>query len=275
MKYDCYPRFLRSPIYRECVQALQHNEAPPISELTLNDPDLNIDYDFGDGDTDSLNRNLALKKSESDAGERRRRSLLPWPKKDRSKSKVCHFGFPGKIHISYGFFFFSCFLFCNSRTEANLITGRRPRKRIDRVVPVVVPIRRRKTLQTMKTTTSSEPHPGIQWLQSSVTGLSTFRTRPVQFRWSKSSFRIYRQPSSLPDRGKVSSNSWANCSIGVVCGSTLSNCTTATVPWQSNWNETLLSSAEWKSDLSQESSSISYYSSRVNRWWSVVSLGGS
>lgn len=89
MKYDCYPRFLRSPIYRECVQALQHNEQPPISELTLNDPDLNVDFDCGDGDNGSLNRNSALKKSESDAGERRRRSLLPWPKKDRSKSKVC------------------------------------------------------------------------------------------------------------------------------------------------------------------------------------------
>jgi hypothetical protein len=67
---------------------MQQNEQPPIAELTLNDPDLNIDYDFGDGDSDSL-RNLALKKSGSDAGERRRRSLLPWPKKDRSKSKVC------------------------------------------------------------------------------------------------------------------------------------------------------------------------------------------
>lgn len=90
MKYDCYPRFLRSPIYRDCVQALQSNEAPPISELTLNDPDLNVDYGYGDGDTDSLNRNMALKKSGSDAGERRRRSLLPWSKKDRSKSKVKH-----------------------------------------------------------------------------------------------------------------------------------------------------------------------------------------
>lgn len=88
MKYDCYPRFLRSPYFRECLQAMQQNEQPPIAELTLNDPDLNIDYDFGDGDSDSL-RNLALKKSGSDAGERRRRSLLPWPKKDRSKSKVC------------------------------------------------------------------------------------------------------------------------------------------------------------------------------------------
>ncbi|KAI9564636.1 hypothetical protein GHT06_008377 [Daphnia sinensis] len=86
MKYDCYPRFLRSPLYRECVQALQQNEQPPIAALTLNDPDLNVDYDFGDNDSDST-RNLALKKSGSDAGERRRRSLLPWPKKDRSKSK--------------------------------------------------------------------------------------------------------------------------------------------------------------------------------------------
>ena len=88
MKYDCYPRFLRSVIYRQCVAALQNNEAPPIPELTLNDPDLNIDHSLGDDDQDNINRNLVLKKSESDAGERRRRSLLPWPKKDRSKSKV-------------------------------------------------------------------------------------------------------------------------------------------------------------------------------------------
>lgn len=87
MKYDCYPRFLRSAIYRECMEAVENNQAPPISESVLNDPDLNVDYDTADGDGDTLNRN-ALKKSESDAGERRRRSLLPWPKKDRSKSKV-------------------------------------------------------------------------------------------------------------------------------------------------------------------------------------------
>ena len=90
MKYDCYPRFLRSVIYRQCVTALENDELPSIPEVTLNDPDLNIDYVVGDpDDPNSLNYNLmALKKSESDAGERRRRSLLPWPKKDRSKSKV-------------------------------------------------------------------------------------------------------------------------------------------------------------------------------------------
>lgn len=90
MKYDCYPRFLRSLIYRQCVQALENQQPLPVPESTLQDPDLNVDYEMnggGDGDGDSLSRNLALKKSESDAGERRRRSLLPWPKKDRSKSK--------------------------------------------------------------------------------------------------------------------------------------------------------------------------------------------
>ena len=89
MKYDCYPRFLRSVIFRQCVQALQSHQPPPIPEVTLNDPDLNIDHDLGEEDED-LDHNL-LKKSESDAGERRRRSLLPWPKKDRSKSKVGFF----------------------------------------------------------------------------------------------------------------------------------------------------------------------------------------
>lgn len=90
MKYDCYPRFLRSLIYRQCVAALENDELPPIPEVTLNDPDLNIDWAGGDpDDPNSLNYNLmVLKKSGSDAGERRRRSLLPWPKKDRSKSKV-------------------------------------------------------------------------------------------------------------------------------------------------------------------------------------------
>lgn len=90
MKYDCYPRFLRSTIYRQCVEALQNQQTPPIGEATLHDPDLNIDWETnGEGDGDSVDRSLAaLKKSGSDAGERRRRSLLPWPKKDRSKSKV-------------------------------------------------------------------------------------------------------------------------------------------------------------------------------------------
>ena len=90
MKYDCYPRFLRSTIYRQCVEALKNQQTPPIGEATLHDPDLNIDWEtHGEGDGDSVDRSLAaLKKSGSDAGERRRRSLLPWPKKDRSKSKV-------------------------------------------------------------------------------------------------------------------------------------------------------------------------------------------
>lgn len=90
MKYDCYPRFLRSTIYRQCVEALQNQQTPPIGEATLHDVDLNIDNSTtADGEGDSTDRSLAaLKKSGSDAGERRRRSLLPWPKKDRSKSKV-------------------------------------------------------------------------------------------------------------------------------------------------------------------------------------------
>lgn len=104
MKYDCYPRFLRSLIYRQCVQALENDQPPPVPEPTLSDPDLNIHGNFAgaDGDGDSLDRNMPLKKSESDAGERRRRSLLPWPKKDRSKSKVgllvhCIFGWTGRV----------------------------------------------------------------------------------------------------------------------------------------------------------------------------------
>ena len=103
MKYDCYPRFLRSVIYRQCMEAIHDGQPLPIAEQTLNDPDLNIDYDLSDGDDSSLSRNSKLKKSESDAGERRRRSLLPWPRKDRSKSKVrlYSFFFISRIYFSH------------------------------------------------------------------------------------------------------------------------------------------------------------------------------
>jgi len=89
MKYDCFPRFLRSHIYRQCVQAVAAGQPLPIAESTLHDADLCLDGEAAsEGDDASLSRSLKLKKSESDAGERRRRSLLPWPRKDRSKSKV-------------------------------------------------------------------------------------------------------------------------------------------------------------------------------------------
>lgn len=245
MKYDCYPRFLRSPYFRECLQAMQQNEQPPIAELTLNDPDLNIDYDFGEGDSDSL-RNLALKKSGSDAGERRRRSLLPWPKKDRSKSKVCSLlfctvFFERQRCMTFSYLNFVC------RIALNLITERRPRRKIDRVVPVAAQTRKRRMRRTMKICSLREPHPRIRWHPNSVTRLSTSKTLPVLCRWSKSFFPTCLLQLLLPGQAKVFSNFSTNFWSVVAYASMLSSCLTATIPPLLSWNGTLLWSVAWKS----------------------------
>ncbi|XP_045461609.1 regulator of G-protein signaling loco isoform X2 [Harmonia axyridis] len=60
MKFDSYPRFLKSDVYKQClVNSTKTNGATPIK----------------------------LKKSLSNAEDRRRKSLLPWHRKSRSKSK--------------------------------------------------------------------------------------------------------------------------------------------------------------------------------------------
>ncbi|XP_044745843.1 regulator of G-protein signaling loco isoform X2 [Coccinella septempunctata] len=60
MKFDSYPRFLKSDVYKQClVNSTKPNGATPIK----------------------------LKKSLSNAEDRRRKSLLPWHRKSRSKSK--------------------------------------------------------------------------------------------------------------------------------------------------------------------------------------------
>ncbi|XP_076062150.1 regulator of G protein signaling family member locomotion defects isoform X7 [Oratosquilla oratoria] len=78
MKFDSYSRFLKSNLYKDCMACdLRGQPLPYPGDDTL-DPDLRISQD---------DSHIKLKKSKSDADERRRKSLLPWHRKDRSKSK--------------------------------------------------------------------------------------------------------------------------------------------------------------------------------------------
>ncbi|XP_056640653.1 regulator of G-protein signaling loco [Diorhabda sublineata] len=70
MKFDSYPRFLRSDIYRKCLT--NGEDKLPLDIRLLLQP---------------LSSPTKLKKSVSNAEDRRRKSLLPWHRKNRSKSK--------------------------------------------------------------------------------------------------------------------------------------------------------------------------------------------
>ncbi|KAF6216900.1 hypothetical protein GE061_001250 [Apolygus lucorum] len=75
MKFDSYSRFIKSDLYKECVvRVLAGKELPVLdshSELVLS----------------TTPQHTKLKKSRSDADERRRKSLLPWSRKTRAKSR--------------------------------------------------------------------------------------------------------------------------------------------------------------------------------------------
>ncbi|XP_018328425.1 regulator of G-protein signaling loco isoform X3 [Agrilus planipennis] len=70
MKFDSYPRFLKSDLYKQCLAG-------------------NADVNFDDGLLiyPTSVTPTKLKKSLSNAEDRRRKSLLPWHRKNRSKSK--------------------------------------------------------------------------------------------------------------------------------------------------------------------------------------------
>ncbi|XP_008554044.1 regulator of G-protein signaling loco isoform X1 [Microplitis demolitor] len=70
MKFDSYPRFLRSDLYRNCLETGS-------SVVSTEDCDLAL----------TNSPSVKLKKSHSDAEDRRRKSILPWNRKNRSKSK--------------------------------------------------------------------------------------------------------------------------------------------------------------------------------------------
>ncbi|CAB0011575.1 unnamed protein product, partial [Nesidiocoris tenuis] len=75
MKFDSYPRFIKSDLYKDCVVRVLAGEELPVhdshSELVIN----------------STPPHSKLKKSRSDADERQRKSLLPWSRKTRAKSR--------------------------------------------------------------------------------------------------------------------------------------------------------------------------------------------
>ncbi|XP_016983083.1 regulator of G-protein signaling loco isoform X3 [Drosophila rhopaloa] len=78
MKFDSYQRFIRSDLYKSCVDAEQKNQPLPYSGMDL-DELLKTNF--------HLAASSKLKKSASNAEDRRRKSLLPWHRKTRSKSR--------------------------------------------------------------------------------------------------------------------------------------------------------------------------------------------
>jgi regulator of G-protein signaling len=81
MKFDSYQRFIRGELYKSCVHAEQTNQPMPYSNEPL-DPMLRIKIDH-----QQTSQMIKLKKSASNAEDRRRKSLLPWHRKTRCKSK--------------------------------------------------------------------------------------------------------------------------------------------------------------------------------------------
>lgn len=80
MKFDSYQRFLRSDLYKQCLQAEKKGKSLPYSGDKLDDLLKTTNF--------SESASSKLKKSASNAEEGRpRRSLLPWHRKTRSKSR--------------------------------------------------------------------------------------------------------------------------------------------------------------------------------------------
>ncbi|XP_037944884.1 regulator of G-protein signaling loco isoform X1 [Teleopsis dalmanni] len=78
MKFDSYQRFIRSDLYKSCLEAEQKKQPLPYG---MEDFDELLQTHFHQN---SLSK---LKKSVSNAEDRRRKSLLPWHRKMRSKSR--------------------------------------------------------------------------------------------------------------------------------------------------------------------------------------------
>lgn len=82
MKFDSYPRFIKSELYKECLlRDLEKKELPYQGNLKL--PSC---IEQVENERETPNRGK-LKKSRSDAEDSSRKSLLPWHRKNRSKSK--------------------------------------------------------------------------------------------------------------------------------------------------------------------------------------------
>lgn len=80
MKFDSYARFIRSDLYKKCLEAEAKKQPLPYPANQL-DPNLRTS-------TKSPEKIISkLKKSLSNAEDRRRKSLLPWHRKTRCKSR--------------------------------------------------------------------------------------------------------------------------------------------------------------------------------------------
>lgn len=84
MKFDSYQRFIRSDLYKTCLSAEQQKHPLPYPGHQL-DPNLRTTIEIEKSSVTSK-----LKKSLSNAEDRRRKSLLPWHRKTRCKSKDRH-----------------------------------------------------------------------------------------------------------------------------------------------------------------------------------------
>ncbi|KAL1130053.1 hypothetical protein AAG570_012996, partial [Ranatra chinensis] len=89
MKFDSYPRFIKSELYKECVMRALSGEELPVQS---GNSELQLDLPQSPNHTKNSLKYLfsfclQLKKSRSDAEERRRKSLLPWARKTRAKSR--------------------------------------------------------------------------------------------------------------------------------------------------------------------------------------------
>lgn len=85
MKFDSYQRFIRSDLYKRCLDAEENNLPLPYPgdqhDIGLRTGPLNATHGGGAMPAGKL------KKSLSNAEDRRRKSLLPWHRKQRCKSK--------------------------------------------------------------------------------------------------------------------------------------------------------------------------------------------
>lgn len=83
MKFDSYQRFIRSDIYKSCQTAESQKQPLPYPAEQLDAGLRIIPFD----NKSAASTSSKLKKSLSNAEDRRRKSLLPWHRKTRCKSK--------------------------------------------------------------------------------------------------------------------------------------------------------------------------------------------
>lgn len=90
MKFDSYARFIKSDIYKQCLECQVKKLPPPYPENRVLDVALSCcttSHALQGVQGANGASPVKLKKSLSNAEDRRRKSLLPWHRKTRSKSK--------------------------------------------------------------------------------------------------------------------------------------------------------------------------------------------